>query len=154
MFDVLVFLFEQCQSLGHLPSRYYITEKLGEAGFEYADIVDALICFDELCNFKTPHKELGFPQLESRMRFFSPEEIKSLPLEVRGYIHFLYREKVIEFSEIEILIHAIMKVDSNKIDIETVKVITLIAAWMNQSEMPVLIGDDLLSTLYVKNLAH
>ncbi|MCV2508996.1 MAG: DUF494 domain-containing protein, partial [Neisseriaceae bacterium] len=120
MFDVLVFLFEHCQNLGHLPSKHYITKKLDEAGFEYDDIVDALICIDELFSSNNPYSELEFSNLSSRMRCFSAEEMVTIPQDIRGYIHFLYREEVLEFSEIEILIHAIMKIDSNKLDLETV----------------------------------
>lgn len=154
MYDALVYLFEHFQSLGHLPSRHYISEKLNEAGFDYEEITTVLKCFDDIFNENNQYTKLEINHFNEKMRVFSPHEIQAIPQEIRGFLHYLYKEKAIDYSEIELIIHAIMQIDSEELDLESVKIITLIIAWANQSEIPVFVGDDLLSALYNQKLIH
>ncbi|MFH4354541.1 MAG: DUF494 family protein [Neisseriaceae bacterium] len=155
MFDVFVFLFEQFQTLGHFPSRHDICEKLDEAGFDDEDITTALKCFDAFFNESSSNMPVcRYAEQSSSFRIFSKDEILLLSKEIRGYLHFLYRKEIISGHEIEMIIQFISKVKPEELTLETVKVLTLIIAWVNQSEVPVLLADDLLNSLYEKQLVH
>lgn len=47
-----------------------------------------------------------------------------------------------------------MHIPSDEITLDTAKVLVLLVLWMHKSELPVLIGDDLMSALTGQNVMH
>lgn len=154
MFDVFAFLLEHFQNLGHLPSKVHISEKLNEAGFDHEEIANFIKCFDYLFNEDNQNHQLNYSNLSSKMRVFSAEEMVSIPKDIRGYLYFLYQKEAIGFANIEKMIHAIMKIDPDELNLDTVKAMTLITAWVNKSEIQILIGDDLIRSLCDNHVIH
>ena len=152
MFQVFAFLFEYFQDLDYIPSIGYISEKLDEAGFDHEEINQVVDCLDALFVSSTPQE---YPSLSSLVplncdqRVFSSEENHLLKPEVRGYFSFLYHEKALKPSDMELLIHASMLLGEKEgpIELDLAKVLTLMLAWATEAELQILIGDDLLSTL-------
>ena len=58
------------------------------------------------------------------------------------------------YEQRDIVIHALMHIPSDEITLDTAKVLVLLVLWMHKSELPVLIGDDLMSALTGQNVMH
>ena len=63
-------------------------------------------------------------------------------------------ERAITYEQREIVIHALMHIPSEEITVDTAKVLTLLVLWAHKSELPVLIGDDLMAALNGKAVMH
>ena len=82
---------------------------------------------------------------------YSKDETDNLPQEVMGLMQYLIEEKAVSCEQREIIIHALMHIPGDEITIDTAKVLTLLLLWANKSELPVLVGDELMSALLLDN---
>ena len=70
-------------------------------------------------------------------------------------MQYLVTEHAITYEQREIVIHALMPYSiGRKFTLDTAKVLVLLVLWMHKSELPVLIGDDLMSALTGQNVMH
>lgn len=72
--------------------------------------------------------------------------------EIRGYLSFLLQKQALANQELEILIAALSELEFEEINLSMVKLMVLIIAWVCHADMPVLINDDLLHTLYAQKV--
>ncbi|EIC12632.1 DUF494 domain-containing protein [Kingella kingae] len=150
MRNVVAFLLEHFADVRDIPQPQDLGELLEDAGFEYDDISDALTCvhlLDELpeINQSSLHRQ------QPALRVYHIEELEILSTEIRGLLHFLEHSGTINAMQREYIIHALMHLPYDNITLENAKVLALLVLWAHRSELPVLIGDELMSVLHGKS---
>ena len=151
MAEVIAFLSEHFQDFDACPPPEDLGRLLEDAGFDATEIGNTLMMLEVLLN----SSEFAAEPLDSQsVRVYSNEETDNLPQEVMGLMQYLVSERAITYEQREIVIHALMHIPSEEITVDTAKVLTLLVLWAHKSELPVLIGDDLMAALNGKAVMH
>ena len=151
MAEVIAFLIEHFQDFDAWPPPEDLGRLLEDAGFDATEIGNTLMMLEVLLN----SSEFAAEPLDSQsVRVYSNEETDNLPQEVMGLMQYLVSERAITYEQREIVIHALMHIPSEEITVDTAKVLTLLVLWAHKSELPVLIGDDLMAALNGKAVMH
>lgn len=151
MAEVIAFLIEHFQDFDACPPPEDLGRLLEDAGFDATEIGNTLMMLEVLLN----SSEFAAEPLDSQsVRVYSNEETDNLSQEVMGLMQYLVRERAITYEQREIVIHALMHIPSEEITVDTAKVLTLLVLWAHKSELPVLIGDDLMAALNGKAVMH
>lgn len=151
MAEVIAFLIEHFQDFDACPPPEDLGRLLEDAGFDATEIGNTLMMLEVLLN----SSEFVAEPLDSQsVRVYSNEETDNLPQEVMGLMQYLVSERAITYEQREIVIHALMHIPSEEITVDTAKVLTLLVLWAHKSELPVLIGDDLMAALNGKAVMH
>ena len=151
MAEVIAFLIEHFQDFDACPPPEDLGRLLEDAGFDATEIGNTLMMLEVLLN----SSEFAAEPLDSQsVRVYSNEETDNLPQEVMGLMQYLVSERAISYEQREIVIHALMHIPSEEITVDTAKVLTLLVLWAHKSELPVLIGDDLMAALNGKAVMH
>lgn len=151
MAEVIAFLIEHFQDFDACPPPEDLGRLLEDAGFDATEIGNTLMMLEVLLN----SSEFAAEPLDSQsVRVYSNEETDNLPQEVMGLMQYLVSERAITYEQREIVIHALMHIPSEEITVDTAKVLTLLVLWAHKSELPVLIGDDLMAALNGKTVMH
>ena len=151
MTEVIAYLIEHFQDFDNCPPPEDLGRLLEDAGFDVTEIGNTLMMLEVLLN----SSEFAAEPLDSQsVRVYSNEETDNLPQEVMGLMQYLVSERAITYEQREIVIHALMHIPSEEITVDTAKVLTLLVLWAHKSELPVLIGDDLMAALNGKAVMH
>ena len=151
MAEVIAFLIEHFQDFDACPPPEDLGRLLEDAGFDATEIGNTLMMLEVLLN----SSEFAAEPLDSQsVRVYSNEETDNLPQEVMGLMQYLVSERAITYEQREIVIHALMHIPSEEITVDTAKMLTLLVLWAHKSELPVLIGDDLMAALNGKAVMH
>ena len=151
MAEVIAFLIEHFQDFDACPPPEDLGRLLEDAGFDATEIGNTLMMLEVLLN----SSEFAAEPLDSQsVRVYSNEETDNLPQEVMGLMQYLVSERAITYEQRDIVIHALMHIPSEEITVDTAKVLTLLVLWAHKSELPVLIGDDLMAALNGKAVMH
>ncbi|EMT1604516.1 DUF494 family protein [Neisseria gonorrhoeae] len=149
MTEVIAYLIEHFQDFDTCPPPEDLGMLLEEAGFDTMEIGNTLMMMMEvLLNSSEFSAE---PAGSGALRVYSKEETDNLPQEVMGLMQYLIEEKAVSCEQREIIIHALMHIPGDEITVDTAKVLTLLLLWANKSELPVLVGDELMSALLLDN---
>lgn len=151
MTEVIAYLIEHFQDFDNCPPPEDLGRLLEDAGFDATEIGNTLMMMEVLFNTSEFYAE---PFNSDSLRVFCREEAENLPQEVMGLMQYLVTEHAITYEQREIVIHALMYIPSDEITLDTAKVLVLLVLWMHKSELPVLIGDDLMSALTGQNVMH
>ncbi|ORF30384.1 DUF494 family protein [Snodgrassella alvi] len=145
MIDVIAFLIEHFQDVDAFPPRKDLGVLLEEVGFNDEEIGDALSCLDDL-RFEPliPAEKL---RNSTGSRIYNNEELDALPLEVRGLVHFLEQNGALNPEQREFVLNSLMNLPYEDITVDHAKVLALLVLWAHRSELPVLIGDELMAAL-------
>lgn len=146
MIDVIAFLIENFQDIEAFPPREDLGELLQEVGFDNEEISNVLSCLDEL-----QFKPVIAPEIlrnTDTMRIYCEEELDALPVDVRGLLHFLEKNEALNPEQREFVINALTSLPYEDITLDHAKVLTLLVLWAHRSELPVLIGDELMAALH------
>ena len=77
-----------------------------------------------------------------------------LPMEVRGLLHYLEQAGALDAGQREFVINALMFMPAEDITVDMAKVMSLLVLWAQKSELPVLVGDDLMAALHGEATMH
>ncbi|TIC86214.1 DUF494 family protein [Crenobacter intestini] len=143
MFDVLTFLFEQYDDPSSCPGRDDLTRELEAAGFESEEIGDALDWFDGI----RPEAFAGLKE-SGGVRIYSDYELELLSCEVRGFICFLEDNGALDAAQRELVIDRLLALPSDEISPAVVRLVALLVLWREQAELPLLVGEELLSAVH------
>jgi len=146
MFDVLAYLLEEYNDLDACPDRDDLAHRLEAAGFGDDEIHDALDWIETLSTLS--HGVFDGADQASGMRVYSAAEIKQLPPEVRGLLQFLEDNGGLSPSQRELTIDRLLALPADEISVQDAKLVALIVLWSQQSELPILIGEDLLAAIH------
>ena len=151
MTEVIAYLIEHFQDFDNCPPPEDLGRLLEDAGFDVTEIGNTLMMMEVLFNTC----EFAAAPLDSHaLRVYCNEEVENLPQEVMGLMQYLVAERAITYEQREIVIHALMHIPPEEITLDTAKVLVLLLLWAHKSELPVLIGDDLMGALNGKATMH
>jgi Smg protein len=142
MFDIFVYLFENYYHEA-TPDHDALAEKLTAAGFENGDIHDAL---DWLRGLGAPQED-AYPEafeLCDGFRGYTSEELAKLSTESRGFLAFLEGARVLTPPLRELIIDRAMAIEDDVVEIDKLKVITLMVLWARRGSVDTLILEELL----------
>ncbi|ATD64230.1 DUF494 family protein [Neisseria weixii] len=151
MAEVIAFLIEHFQDFDACPPPEDLGQLLEDAGFDAMEIGNTLMMMEVLLNSSEFAIE---PTDGTALRVYSAEEADVLPQKVMGLLHYLITERAITYEQREIVVHALMHIPADEITVDIAKVLTLLVLWAHKSELPVLIGDDLMAALNGNAVMH
>lgn len=152
MIDVIAFLIEHFQDFDACQAQDDLGELLEEVGFDDQEIGEALWFVDALK--AAPAIPADALRQSTAMRVYCTQELDVLPTEVYGLLHFLEQNSAINPEQREFVIHALLGLSGDDITIDHAKVLTLLVLWAHQSELPILIGDELMASLSGEAIMH
>ncbi len=144
MYDVLVYLFENCQrnELSHDNGR--VAKKLSAAGFEESDISEALTWLAGVV--RSQHRSLApLPGSGAACRAYAPKELAKLDTECRGLLIHFEQSGMLTPQMREHVIERALAATRDTLSIEQLKLIVLMVLWNQQAPSSRLIAEDLLS---------
>ena len=143
MFEVLVFMFENYIAHHALPDNDIMTQELTAAGFEQSDIVGAVDWF-HVMKTRLIKPPTDYAHQHTSMRIFSEIEYKKISLESISFLIFLQQANVINDVERDLIVDRAMALKQEKIKMEEMRWITMIALWNAGREKDYLFVEDAL----------
>ncbi|OSI09910.1 DUF494 domain-containing protein [Neisseria canis] len=151
MADVIAFLIEHFGNFDACPPSNDLGVLLEEAGFGDVEIGNLLMLLEAL----ESQPKMNLPENAGKVvRVYCREELEVLPQEVLGLLHYLEQEKAIDAAQREFVINALLFMPQEEVTVNMAKILALLVLWAHQSELPVLIGDDLMVALHGAATMH
>jgi Smg protein len=144
MFDILVYLFENCRQadLSHDSDR--VAKKLSAAGFDDSDISEALSWLAGVV--RAPQRSLGpLPERGSAFRAFAPKELAKLDVDCRGFLMYLEQSGILTPPTREHIIERALAANGESLSLEQLKLIVLMVLWNQRTPASQLMAEELLS---------
>lgn len=144
MYDVLVYLFENCQQNEVAYDSDRVAKKLSAAGFEDSDISEALHWLAGVV--RAPQGGLDkLPDAKRSFRAFAPRELAKLDAECRGFLLTLEHSGILNPQTRELVIERSLAASGDALSLEQLKLIVLMVLWNQQTETSRLVAEDLFS---------
>ena len=144
MYDILVFLFENCQQAELAYDRERLAKKLSAAGFEDSDITEALHWLAGMaltpCRAGKP-----LPDAHSSFRAYAPRELAKLDAECRGFLLTLEHCGVLSAETRELVLERALAASGNTLNLEQLKLVVLMVLWNRQTPTSPLVAEELFS---------
>lgn len=124
--DVLMYLFDNYMDDEEAPQpdRDQLARELEQAGFRDGEIEKAFGWLEGLAEYQQEGAQ-ALPDPVYSARVFAPEERERLDVECRGLILYLEQTGILSASHREIVLDRLMALDSDEIDLDQVKWVTL-----------------------------
>jgi Smg protein len=143
MYDILVYLFENCQQSDVAYDRERVAKKLSAAGFEDSDISEAL---HWLAGVRTPQAEFGpLPDSRASFRAFAARELAKLDAACRGFLYTLEHSGILSPQNRELVIERSLAASGDSLSLDQFKLIVLMVLWNQQTPTSQLVAEDLFS---------
>jgi Smg protein len=141
MYDILVYLFENCQQAELAHERERVAKKLSAAGFEEADISEALHWIAGV--HTPPAAETALPDARSTFRAYAPREMIKLDARCRGFLLTLEQSGVLDARARELVVDRALAAAGDALTLEQLKLVVLMVLWNQQpaGANPLLAGD-------------
>jgi Smg protein len=144
MYDILVYVFENCQQADLAYDRERVAKKLSAAGFEDSDISEALHWLAGVT--RTPQGELErLPVSRHAFRAFALRETAKLDAQCRGFLLTLEQSGILDVQTREVVIERAMAAAGDSLSIEQLKLVVLMVLWNQQTPTSRLVAEDLFS---------
>jgi len=144
MYEILVYLFENCHQNDILQDAERVAKKLSAAGFEDSDISEALSWMAGLV--QTPQRDLlPLPDAQRSFRAFAPAELEKLDVESRGLLIALENAGILTPQTRELAIERALAASDESLSVEQMKLIVLMVLWNQHTPTSQLIAEELLS---------
>ena len=144
MYEILVFLFENCQQAELAYDRERLAKKLSAAGFEDSDITEALHWLAGMaltpCRAAKP-----LPDAHSSFRAYAPRELAKLDAECRGFLLTLEHCGVLSAETRELVLERALAASGNTLNLEQLKLVVLMVLWNRQTPTSPLVAEELFS---------
>lgn len=147
MYDILVYLFENCQQAELAYDRERVARKLSAAGFEDSDISEAL---HWLAGLQRAPQEVAvsLPDSRSSFRAFAPRELGKLDAACRGFLLTLEQSGIVNAQTRELVIDRALATSGTTLSLEQLKLVVLMVLWNQRTETSRLLAEDLFSTAH------
>ena len=144
MYEVLVYLFENCQQGELADDRERVARKLSAAGFEDADISEAL---HWLAGVVRTARTTSAPLPDSRTSFraFAPRELAKLDAQCRGFLITLEQSGILTPETRELVLERCLAASGPSLSIDQLKLIVLMVLWNQKTPTSQLLAEDLFS---------
>ena len=142
MYDVLVYLFENCQQNELAYDRERVAKKLSAAGFEDSDISEALHWLAGM--LRTPQGGLDrLPDARSSFRAFAPRELAKLDAACRGFVLALEQSGMLDAETRELVLERALAASGDALSLNQLKLIVLMVLWNRHTPTSRLLAEDL-----------
>lgn len=149
MYDILVFLFENCQQAELAYDRERVAKKLSAAGFEDSDISEALHWLAGV--LRSPQGGLDrLPDAQRSFRAFAARELAKLDAECRGFLLTLEHSGILTAQTRELVIERSLAAAGDSLTLEQLKLVVLMVLWNQQMPTSQLVAEDLFSAPHVR----
>lgn len=144
MYDVLAYLFENCQQAELADDRERVAEKLSAAGFEDSDITEALRWLAGVT--RAPRVSAVLPDTRTSFRAFAPRELSKLDAECRGFIITLEQSGILTPQTREVVLERSLAAAGHSLSLDQLKLIVLMVLWNHQTPTSQLLAQELFCT--------
>ncbi len=144
MYDILVFVFENCQQAELAYDRERVAKKLSAAGFEDSDISEALHWLAGMGAAPNGVRE-PLPDSRSTFRAYAPRELAKLGAECRGFLMTLEHSGILSAETRELVIERALAASGDALSLEQLKLVVLMVLWNQQTPTSQLVAEDLFS---------
>jgi len=149
MYDILVFLFENCQQAELAYDRERVAKKLSAAGFEDSDISEALHWLAGV--LREPHGGTSaLPDARDSFRAFAPRELAKLDAECRGFLLTLEQSGILTPQTRELVLERSLAASGHALTLEQLKLIVLMVLWNQQTPTSRLLAEDLFTATHAR----
>jgi Smg protein len=149
MYDILVYLFENCQQNELAYDRERVAKKLSAAGFEDSDISEALHWLAGV--MRSPQGALAkLPDARSTFRAYAPRELAKLDAACRGFLLTLEHSGMLDAQTRELVIERALAASGDALSLEQLKLIVLMVLWNRQTPTSRLLAEDLFTAQHTR----
>ena len=144
MYEILVYLFENCQQADVAMDRAGVAKKLSAAGFEDSDISEAL---HWLAGVRLHHAECSsLPDSRTSFRAFAPRELAKLDAACRGFLLTLETSGILSPQTRELVIERALAASGDALTLDQLKLVVLMVLWNRQLPTSRLVAEDLFTS--------
>ena len=144
MYDILVFLFENCQQAELAYDSDRVAKKLSAAGFEDSDISEAMHWLDGVLHAPQGVRE-AMPDLSASFRAYAPRELAKLDAACRGFLMTLEQSGILSAETRELVIDRALAASGDALSPEQLKLVVLMVVWNQPMPTSRLLAEDLFS---------
>ena len=149
MYDILVYLFENCQQNELAYDRERVAKKLSAAGFEDSDISEALHWLAGV--MRAPQGCLEkLPDAQRTFRAYAPRELAKLDASCRGFLLTLEQSGMLDAQTRELVIERALAASGDALSLEQLKLIVLMVLWNRQTPTSRLLAEDLFTAQHTR----
>ena len=148
MYDVLVFVFENCQQADLAYDRDRVAQKLSAAGFEDGDISEALHWLAGMS--LTPQVRAPLPDVRRTFRAYAPRELAKLDAQCRGFLMTLEHSGILNAETRELVIERALAASGDALSLEQLKLVVLMVLWNQQTPTSRLVAEELFSAPHTR----
>lgn len=143
MYDVLVYLFENCRQADLAYDSERVAKRLSAAGFEDSDISEAL---HWLAGARPP-QSVSEPLPDSRQSFraYAPRELAKLDAACRGFLLTLEQSGILGAETRELVLERALAASGDALSLEQLKLVVLMVLWNCRTPTSRLLAEDLFS---------
>jgi len=149
MYDILVFVFENCQQADVAYDRDRVAKKLSAAGFEDSDISEALHWLAGMARAPQGVRE-PLPDARSSFRAFAPRELTKLDARCRGFLLTLEQSGILSAETRELVIERALAASGEALSLEQLKLVVLMVLWNQQTATSRLVAEDLFTAPHAR----
>lgn len=144
MYEILVYLFENCQQADVAMDRAGVAKKLSAAGFEDSDISEAL---HWLAGVRVhPAEGSTLPDSSTSFRAFAPRELAKLDAACRGFLLTLETSGILSPQTRELVIERALAASGDALTLDQLKLVVLMVLWNRQLPTSRLVAEDLFTS--------
>lgn len=149
MYDILVYVFENCQQAELAYDRERVAKKLSAAGFEDSDISEALHWLAGV--MRAPQVSAAvLPDASRSFRAFAPRELAKLDAECRGFLLTLENSGILTPQTRELVLERSLAASGSALTLDQVKLIVLMVLWNQQTPTSRLLAEDLFTSAHAR----
>ena len=141
MYDILAYLFENCQHAELAQDRERVAQKLAAAGFDGSDISEALHWLAGM-RVTLQDRECVLPDSRTSFRAFAPRELAKLDAQCRGFLITLEQSGILSAQARELVIERCLAASGPTLTLQQLKVVVLMVLWNRQTPTSRLIAED------------
>lgn len=142
MYDVLMYLFENCRQSELAYDRERVARKLSAAGFDDSDITEALHWLAGVV--RAPQApEVRLPDARTSFRAYAPRELAKLDAQCRGFLLTLEQSGILSAQDRELVLERSLAAAGGALTLEQLKLIVLMVLWNRQTPTSQLLAEDL-----------
>lgn len=149
MYDILVYVFENCQQAELAYDRERVAKKLSAAGFEDSDISEALHWLAGVTRAPQGSVE-ALAASRHAFRAFAPRETAKLDAHCRGFLLTLEQSGILDMQTRELVIERALAATGDSLSLEQLKLVVLMVLWNQQTPTSRLLAEDLFSTQHTR----
>lgn len=149
MYDILVFLFENCQQAELAYDSERVAKKLSAAGFEDSDISEAMHWLAGVLQAPQGVRD-PLPDARASFRAYAPRELAKLDAACRGFLLTLEQSGILTAETRELVIERALAAAGDTLSLEQLKLVVLMVVWNQQTPTSRLLAEDLFRAPYAR----